>query len=271
MSIRGRSGIAQRIRAVADGTKLAETAEITARGFHRNVYLKRMQILRTYRPDGWKADTRVLGLEHVEQALERGRGAILWAAPLVFHDLVTRMAFHRAGHPFAALSQISHGFTNTRLGARSLNRIHTAAENRFTRERFVMAPPQGAAGATDWIRAELGTNRLVSITVASRGKHTHRAPFFFGSMRIASGAPYIARTTGAALLPVFTLRRPDGSFETTIEPALAAPSTVTTEAAVAAVTEAMITHCAERAEAEPDQFSWLDTTISAPGDEGLER
>lgn len=53
---------------------------------------------------------------------------------------------------------------------------------------------------------------MVSITVAATGVRPLAAPFLNGSLRVGSGAPHLAARTGAALLPVLTLRRGTGRF-----------------------------------------------------------
>jgi lauroyl/myristoyl acyltransferase len=49
-----------------------------------------LQLLRSYRPGGWNPPIRLRGTEHVEAALARGRGAILWVGMTVYADLVGR-------------------------------------------------------------------------------------------------------------------------------------------------------------------------------------
>ena len=45
-----------------------------------------------------------------------------------------------------------------------------------------------------------------------------------GTMQLAFGAPTLALATGAALLPVTTLRRGSSAFDVVVEPALTPPS-----------------------------------------------
>jgi lauroyl/myristoyl acyltransferase len=49
--------------------------------------------------------------------------------------------------------------------------------------------------------------------VGNRGRRTAVVPFLGGTLELATGVVALAERWGAALLPTFTLRRPDGSFD----------------------------------------------------------
>src|SRR5678816_1172526 len=66
------------------------------------------------------------------------------------------------------------------------------------------------------------TNQLVSLIVAPFGHRTHAVPLANGALWVADGAPVLALRTGAALLPVFTVRTAGDTFATMVEPPLTA-------------------------------------------------
>jgi lauroyl/myristoyl acyltransferase len=81
----------------------------------------------------------------------------------------------------------------------------------------------GSAGALRALVDRVRRNVIVSVTVGSQGQKTSVAPFLTGTIRLADAVPRLASRTGAVVLPVFTVRTPDGRFVTTVEPALEAP------------------------------------------------
>ena len=184
----------------------------------------RLHCLQFYCGRRWHPDIRIDGLDHVEEALAQGRGAILWTQPMAYSDIVTKMAFHQAGHAISHLSRPAHGLTRSRLFAPLFNPIWTSVERRVLAERLVIEGGRvGPVMAT--ITQRLAENKLVSITVGAQARQTCRVPFFNGHVELALGPVKLACRTGARLLPVFTVRTGENEFVTTVEPALeVAPS-----------------------------------------------
>jgi lauroyl/myristoyl acyltransferase len=181
-----------------------------------------LQLLRDYRPGGWRPEIRLAGLAHLEAALARGRGAILWVGFTVYGDLVAKMAFHRARLAVSHLSRASHGFSGTRFGLRVLNPIQTAVEDRYLGERVLLAP-SGAGAALNALAARLADNRVVTFTVHRNARRPMVVPFLDGEIVLAPGATLLAHKTGAALLPVFAVRDRAGGHDVTIEAPLEVP------------------------------------------------
>jgi lauroyl/myristoyl acyltransferase len=180
--------------------------------------------MRLYAPWGWRPRLRLVGRENIEHALAAGKGAILWVAPMVCKDLVAKMALHQAGYRVSHLSRFDHGFSISLWGARLFNPIWTRIEERFLAERLVISPSEQVNALRVLIK-RLRENRLVSVAASTEGrKYPHVSPFLNGTIRLAEGAASLCVTTGAALLPIFNVRQPDGTFVVTIEPALLAAS-----------------------------------------------
>ncbi len=224
---RQRDYIGRRLRRHLHAEQADRLVEALAANYHRS----RLYALRSYAPGGWEPRIQLNGRAHVERALAAGKGGILWVTPMAFSDLVTKIAFHRAGFAVSHLSRFTHGFSPSRFGARVLNPIWTRVESRYLAERLVMNPGQ-SIGALRELARRVRENRLVSVTVGNQGQRTVMVPFFDETVAIAEGAPALARRSGAALLPVFTVQLEDGSFVTTVEPALQAPLDLDREAAV---------------------------------------
>lgn len=69
--------------------------------------------------------------------------------------------------------------------------------------------------ALERMRESLTANGCVSITAGNPGRRTAAARFLNAQLVLAIGPLALARTTGASLLPVFTLRKEPGRFEVT--------------------------------------------------------
>ena len=95
------------------------------------------------------------------------------------------------------------------------------------------------------LRRRLDGNRIVSIAANHIGERTVDLPFLAGHIRLALGAPKLALSTEASLLPVFTLRRDSGYFEVIIQPPIEPSSTGSREEAL----RSMMTCFVERLEA----------------------
>ena len=199
----------------AVATADAVLAELGAQKIHAL-----LQLLRDYRPGGWRPDLRSVGFEHVEAARRRGRGAVLWVAKSVYGDLVAKVAFHRAGFAVSHLSRASHGFSASRFGRRYLNRVQTAAEDRYLGERVSLSR-DGATAALELLAARLRDTGIVTVTANDQARRPLAVPFLGGRLALAPGAPLLAHRTGAALLPAFAFRDEAGALTVTVEPPIA--------------------------------------------------
>jgi lauroyl/myristoyl acyltransferase len=194
------------------------------RAYLANNHLLRLQGMRLYAPFGWRPRLRLVGREHIEHAIAAGKGAILWVAPMACKDLVAKMALHQAGYQVSHLSRFDHGFSISLWGARLFNPIWTRIEERFLAERLVISPREQVNALRVLIK-RLRENRLVSVAATTEGrKYPHVSPFLNATIKLAEGAASLCVTTGAALVPIFNVRQPDGSFVVTVEPALLAAS-----------------------------------------------
>jgi lauroyl/myristoyl acyltransferase len=200
-----------------------------------------LQLLRSYRPGGWNPPIRLHGTEHVEAALARGRGAILWVGMTVYADLVAKMAFHRAGFEVSHLSRASHGFSDSRFGARCLNPIQTRVEDRFLRQRVSLSS-LGSRAALARLEERLAENGVVSVTVHRTARRPVAAPFLDGELVLAPGAAVLAQRSSAALLPVFAWRDEAEGLTIIIE----APLEVATDGDGRVLVEAVVRDYAAR-------------------------
>ncbi len=178
--------------------------------------LARLQLLKDYRPGGWKPVIHLVGREYIEAALQNGHGVILWVGYFVGSELVTKIALHQAGFAVHHLSRASHGFSSTRFGLRYLNRIQTAIEERYLAKRIVLSADNPTQAMLS-LAYQLRQNQIVSITAHRNSKTPTKVKFLDGYMYLAPGAPLLAHQTKAALLPVLPLRDENGNLTVIVE------------------------------------------------------
>ena len=195
------------------------------------------------------------GLEHLQAALATGRGAVLWVMPLVFAPLVTKRSLAEAGIAVHHISRLSHGFSPTWLGQTLLNPIRTRIERRYLAERIVLPLEGMSAAASRHVLGLLRANRVVSLTLGGNGAQVVGVRRPQGCFRVATGAPNLALSRGAALLPVWTARTAPGHFLTTIEGPLRMDAGTGRGDRLAAIARAMIERLEAQALRWPDQIS----------------
>ncbi len=178
--------------------------------------LARLQLLKDYRPGGWKPVIHLVGREYIEAALQNGHGVILWVGYFVGSELVTKIALHQAGFAVHHLSRASHGFSSTRFGLRYLNRIQTAIEERYLAKRIVLSADNPTQAMLS-LAYQLRQSQIVSITAHRNSKTPTQVKFLDGYMYLAPGAPLLAHQTKAALLPVLPLRDENGNLTVIVE------------------------------------------------------
>jgi lauroyl/myristoyl acyltransferase len=195
-------------------------------------------------------------MEHLTAALGQGRGAILWDSHFQFAAVVTKMAMRRAGIDLHHLSHPRHGFSDSRFGMRFLNPLRTRCEGRYVAERVVLSL-DGPVAAMRTLLKRLRGNAVVSIVVRGSGLHPCPAPFFDGRLAVATGAPDLAHRSGAALLPVFTVRQ-GGRYVVAIESPLAIDVAAERHAAAAAAAAEYARRLEPHVAAHPGQWAeWI--------------
>lgn len=191
--------------------------------FRQHNHWELLENLREYAPWGWNPHIDVLGQEHIIKALNKGKGVILWFCPFAHADLVFKKGLHQAGYAITHLSSFTHGFSDTRFGAKILNPIKTKIESRYLKERCLISS-HGSGPAIRRLISRLEANEVVSITAIHSGRRYGESQFLGGRIRLAKGAPNLALTTGAALLPVFIVPTAKG-YAVKIEPNLVTQNT----------------------------------------------
>lgn len=177
------------------------------------------QCLRGYRVGGWRPKITVSGRDHLDEALQQNKGCVLWVAHFVFAPNVVKIGLHDLGLRVSHLSRPDHGFSSTRFGIRYLNPVRRAFEDRYLEQRIVFdrAHP---AGALMRARRTVAANGIVSFTAGAwEGSSVVESRFFKSRITLAMGPVWLARVSGAVLLPVFAMRdRANNEFLVEIDP-----------------------------------------------------
>jgi hypothetical protein len=182
-----------------------------------------LQLLACHRPGGWRPTVELHGVDHLLKALAGGCGAVLWVGNSAFASLTVKIALHDAGFRLHHLSHPRHGFSTSRFGMRWLNPLRTQIERKYLGSRAVL-PLNGNAGPVlARLIDRLRDGNVVSITEGGTSLRPLTVPFLNGSLRLAPGAPGIARRSGAAMLPAFATRAATSRHIVTIGPPLAFP------------------------------------------------
>jgi lauroyl/myristoyl acyltransferase len=187
--------------------------------FRAHAIVLQCQILRFHRPNSWRPPIDLVGREHIDAALAEGRGAVLWVNHFASSGIVTKMGLHRAGYPVVHLSNVTHGYSESRFGMRFLNPIRISVENHHLVERVTFSYDAPTAAVRRLQRC-LKENRVVTVTAREKSARPAVVPFLSAQAAFATGAPDLAYVSKAPLLPVSTVRREDGTFVVTVEPPL---------------------------------------------------
>ncbi|HZD40013.1 MAG TPA: lysophospholipid acyltransferase family protein [Terriglobales bacterium] len=185
------------------------------------------------------------GEEHLQNALAKGKGVLALSAHLgSFTLLCARLA--AGGYPFSVVVKHPGDERFARLidGYRTQIGVHT-----------ISAKPRREA--VRGILKALRQNRIV-LVIADEFKSGDIMVDFMGQKSPAPRGPAtLALRTGAVTLPMFAIRRADGSLVLSIEPPVEPIQNEQLEESVVATT-ALYTHHLEQAiRRYPDQWNWL--------------
>lgn len=205
---------------------------------------------------GWTPEVQIKGRAHLDAAVAQGNGTILWQMPFFF-SMVTKIGLKAAGYPVMYTSLPTHGFSHGPFANRFLNPKMIRAENQYLRKRITIDSKNPGAALLR-VRKELANNGVVCINIGAwAGRTVVPAPVLGGWLPLAVGAPGLAHRTGAALLPVFTIRMP-GRSAFLIR--IGAPLPTGAEASATAISDSVTALAAQleiAVRSAPDQFtSW---------------
>lgn len=194
-----------------------------------------------------RAEIPLSGREHLQAALSKGNGAIALGAHLGNFFLVgTRLAAE--GYPTCVLvNQPAHGYFG-RFMDRCRLRIG---------QRTIHARPRRQA-FRDLVQVLRRNEIAVVIADEYRSGSGVSVPFFGRTVMARRGPATLARRTGAALLPVYAIRRPDGGLRLIIEPEIELSKSGSIKADVNENTLRIARWLERTVRVYPDQWNWMN-------------
>jgi len=174
------------------------------RGFYARKFECAVGRTRGMHSRAWNPRIEVEGKEHVEAALAEGNGAVLWRMDMG-DTMLLQHGVWQSGWPLVQLSSILHGVSGSRFGSRVGAPIYARPENAYLTERVRIPADWSIRYLPRLIRA-LEANQVVAILSEVNARQNVTAPVLEGSRPFPSGAPALAHRTGAALIPVASIR-----------------------------------------------------------------
>ena len=233
--------------ALGAGLDEKETAEVvrnSLRNFSRDVVEIGYAI--SLAPSELQQKIPIVGKEHLENALAKGKGVIVLSAHLGNFFLVgTRLALE--GYPTHVLvnppknKHLREFFARIRLkvGQRT---IHTQPRQKASRELLqVLRQNELAVVIADEYRS-------------GRGVYV---PFFGRTVLARRGPATLALRTHAALIPVHLIREPEGQLRLILEPEIRPPRSGNIRADTAECTLQMTQWVERVVRSYPDQWNWM--------------
>jgi KDO2-lipid IV(A) lauroyltransferase len=186
---------------------------------------------------------RETGWENMEQALKRGKGALVLTAHLGNWELLG--AWLAGRHTTTAVAQKLYD-----------SRFDTLITDLRTNIIKVQMFKRGIA-----LRAILESLKLNNIVIAvvdqDTGKDGVFVPFFHKPAWTQSGSARIALKTGTALVPAFMVRGSDGRFEVHVEPEIKVPRTGDDEKDILETVRRYTDVVEKYVKSYPDQWMWM--------------
>lgn len=169
---------------------------------------------RAWRRKDWNVHTELTGRNHLDASLAQRSGVVLWGTSLC-GLLVAKIGCYREGYPLIHLSGWSHKLPMppTLLARRVIAPLRIYRESRYLEERVVMAE-SGSLEYMRVLRQHLSENKCIWIYGENPdpGRKPVSASLFGREYLIPTGAPSLAYSTGAALIPTHVTRLDSGHY-----------------------------------------------------------
>jgi len=198
--------------------------------------------MRYMTPEQVKALVSLEGAEHLHQALAEGRGAVVFTAHFGNWEL-GGARFAAEGFPVTVLARDS----NEPVCARLINQARQ-------HHNIEVLGREDVRAMIRILRDNRGLGILPDQHAAGRGLELE---FLGRRAATAAGPAVLALHTGCALVPFFTRRLPDGSFDSQILPPLPLPQTDDRDQFIRQLTQQINDAMSEQIRRYPEQWLWL--------------
>lgn len=199
-------------------------------------------IMGSLNPQTIRRMVRPQGLEHLQAALDAGKGAIAVTAHMSNWDILAAAAA-AYGYPVNAVT--------SDLPSGRLNDLMVKSRARIGMRMIPLQP-----GSLRNIIRALGRNELVALACdLYQGEHGVTVSFFGRPTRLPAGPAAIALKTGAPIVPVWVERRPDNRYIAHVEPSLEVSRTGDPDEDIRVTTTRIVAFFERIVRQAPDQ--WL--------------
>jgi KDO2-lipid IV(A) lauroyltransferase len=202
------------------------------------------------------AGVSITGLDHLRAALDRGRGAILWESWLG-HRTLARLVLIELGFRLIQVTGPTHPASSSWLGQRVIRPMQLRAAARLFAEVVIIQ--DGSVAYLRRLAGRLRDNGIVCIpSLGVMGQRFVPVELLGERRYLATGVLSLARSTGAALIPLFCFRDRDGRWRLVLEAPIAVPAGGKGDADLAGTMAAYARLLEGYVRRHPEQwFSWL--------------
>jgi lauroyl/myristoyl acyltransferase len=151
------------------------------------------------------------GRHHLEEALARQKGVILWESSSLGRRYLAKRLLYERGFPVCQVHSESHigGFfgSKSRLAAHIIRPLFERHESAFVKELLTVSSSDSVRCSRDFLE-RLRRNEILCISADGRiGNRFVPITFLGRNDRFPTGVASLARTSGATILPVFCVEK----------------------------------------------------------------
>ena len=257
----------ERMRAVRGVGMTAEAVYAWDRAYQKHADRRRLYTVAARFTRRWQPDIALSGADHLDAALAKGNGALLWMDVFVHSSVIAKRALYQAGYGLHYLSSFLHPTSGSAAAQRLVNPVYVADELAHLSERIVLTENNQVA-CTRRMLAILRGNGIVGVTNTISSRMRFIAASFGPTARLvmSTTVPGLALQTGAPILPVVAIEtEPLRKYSVTIGPPLYPDASLDRDRAAEELAAAYARWLLPLVKEHSDQWGgWKGTRIQLP-------
>jgi lauroyl/myristoyl acyltransferase len=256
-----RERIAANLAMAYDKQPSPQETDRIVREYFREYWREALSLLPTAGDRALLRQARIEGWEHLEQALQKGRGAILWEASLFGSRNVSKLILRQKDIPVHQVHAANHlGWTGIDLGSGTWlrRRVVVPTLRRWMAslvESIIWLPETESLAFARVLLQLLKHNGVVcSSADGSQGERLASAEFLGRRRPFATGMASLARVSGAPLLPLFCIQDPEGMPTLIIGPPITVDASANRQGALQSCVEQWVTLLESHVRSHPGKY-----------------